>query len=202
MANLHAPIYASRIRELVPRIISHLCEGNRVLDVGCGYGALGKALLDSPGLPKGIMIDGLEKIKRNKQLINIYEYNGVNIPFPDNTYDVVILADVLHHEPDLDRLISECIRVSCKLLIIKDHKLCGPLSQFRLQFIDWAANIPYGIPCLYQYYTTDQWICLRGRHGLNLIDETNSMNLYPPIINWIFGRKLQYMCVLGCSKFN
>ena len=60
MRRLHEPIYASRLRELVRRITPRLVEGDRVLDVGCGFGALGKAILDHPACPPGVEIRGLE----------------------------------------------------------------------------------------------------------------------------------------------
>ena len=60
MERVHAPVYASRLRELVRRITPHLLEGDRVLDVGCGCGALGTAILETPSCPPGVRIDGLE----------------------------------------------------------------------------------------------------------------------------------------------
>ncbi len=107
----------------------------------------------------------------------------------------MILADVLHHEEDPDRLIAECTRVARRLVIIKDHKIEGPWAKMRISFIDWAANQPYGVKCLYQYHTLAQWQQILRRHGLRVEHEVTSMRLYPPLVNLVFGRRLQYLVV-------
>jgi SAM-dependent methyltransferase len=193
MAVLHRPVYAARLRELVRRILPYVREGDHILDVGCGNGALGKALLDAPGRPVGISVTGLERFRRGGEPIEVIPYDGVTIPAPAGTYDVVILADVLHHEENPDRLIDECIRVCKRLVVVKDHQVLGPLARQRVSFIDWAANAPYGVRCLYRYNTPAQWRATPGRHGAKIAEELSSMNLYPPLLNLLFGRRLQYM---------
>ena len=195
MKRLHAPVYASRLAELVRRITPHLRENDRVLDVGCGYGALGRAIMDSPLCPRGVDVRGLERVKRGGEAIPVDEYDGVTIPHADGSFDVVILADVLHHEPDPHRLIAECARVSRRLLVIKDHKVQGPLAQQRIALLDWAANAPYGVPCLYRYNTPQQWQQWKQHHGLEPQAELHALRLYPFPYNLVFTPKLQYLGV-------
>lgn len=196
MAVLHRPIYVNRLNELARCITPHLKSGDQVLDVGCGSGMLGKALLDSHYCPNNVSVRGLERFKRGGEPIDVEIYDGVKFPYNDKTFDVVILADVLHHEGNQDHLLRESIRVSKRLLIIKDHQLNGPFAWLRVSFIDWAANSPYGVPCLYQYNTPTQWNSLRHHYGLGLVKEHAAMQLYPSGVNLFFGGKLQYMAVL------
>jgi SAM-dependent methyltransferase len=196
MKRMHAPIYEWRLRELVRLITPHLRAGDRVLDVGCGFGALGNALLDHVERPDAVTIRGLERAPRGNELIEMDAYDGGRMPYDDNAFDVVIVADVLHHEEDPDALIAECMRTARRLLIIKDHQRRGVLSQQRISLIDWAANAPYGVRCLYRYNTPRQWRESHERHGLDLDEEHSSMRLYPPVVNLLFGGSLQYMAVL------
>ena len=167
-----------------------------MLDVGCGAGELGAALMDSSGCPSGVVVSGLELVSREAQLIPIRHYNGCEIPYSSNTFDVVILADVLHHAQHPHQLIDECARVTRRLLVIKDHKLEGILAKLRVALLDWAANVPYGTSLLYRYNTAQQWREWHTRHRFAVEDEVQSMRLYPPIINLLFGRHLQYWVVL------
>lgn len=126
-------------------------------------------------------------------------YDGVRIPYADRTFDVVILAEVLHHEQDPDRLLRESIRISRRLLIIKDHQLNGPLAWLRLSLLDWAANSSFGVSCLYRYKTPAEWTNLRHQYRLHLVEESAAMQLYPPVVNLFFGRRLHYLAVLQIS---
>lgn len=195
MASLHAPVYASRLRELAKAITPHLREGDRALDVGCGFGALGRALMDSSTAPMGLRVEGLERFPRGGEAIPVTGYGGGVMPFGDASFDVVIVADVLHHEPHPHRLLAECVRVSRRLVIVKDHRLGGFLSKERVSLIDWAANAPYGVRCLYRYNTLREWRSWAERHGVAIAEERTAMNLYPPIVNLVFGRGLQYFAV-------
>lgn len=195
MRALHKPVYGARLRALVGVIEPLLIGGDHVLDVGCGYGQLGKALAEKCGRARPIEVEGLERVKRGGELIPVKEYYGKTIPAQDGAYDVVILADVLHHEADPHRLLSECLRVSRRLVVIKDHAVEGPMAQRRIALIDWAANAPYGVPCLYRYNTVEQWRAWAAKHGAKIADEHTSMNLYPPLVNLLFGRRLQYLAV-------
>ena len=202
MKRMHAPVYASRLKELVRQIVPHLKPGDRVLDVGCGYGTLGRAIMDAGGRPADVDVRGLERVKRGGEAIPVDEYDGKVIPHPDRSFDVVIVADVLHHEEDPHRLIAECKRISRRLLIIKDHKVEGPLAQQRISLIDWAANAPYGVPCLYRYNTQAGWDEWKQRHGFGVEAEHRRMRLYPFPYNLFFTPALQYMGVFRVDGTN
>ncbi len=196
MRMMHRPVYAARLRALVSAISAHLKEGDRVLDVGCGNGTLGRALMDSPESPRGVVVEGLERFKRGGEPIPVHAYDGAAMPLGDGSYDAVIVADVLHHEQDELRLLRECVRVSRRLVIIKDHVVQGPLARQRISLIDWAANAPYGVKCLFRYHTPEGWSEVTRTLGLRVREEKRSMNLYPPGVNLMFGRGLQYFAVL------
>lgn len=195
MSAMHRPVYESRLRELVRRIIPHLLAEDRVLDVGCGNGTLGKALMDAPSCPQGVRVEGLERVVRGGEPIPVHAYDGKVMPFGDAAYDVIIVADVLHHEEQPDRLISECARVSRRLVVFKDHQIKGLFAQLRVSFMDWAANAPYGVPCLYRYHTPQEWSATLARHDLRVVERLDRMNLYPPGVNAVFGGNLQFMAV-------
>lgn len=196
LARLHAPVYRKRLSVLVDLVLPHLRDGDMVLDVGCGTGTLGAALR-SAASDRGINIrvEGLERFPRGGEPIGVTSYGGGSFPFADQNFDVVIVADVLHHELQPDALLSECVRVSKRHVVIKDHQLSGPLAQARVSLIDWAANAPHAVKCLYHYNRPEQWDAIL--RGLRLTTESvyRSINLYPAGFNFFFGRRLQYLAV-------
>jgi SAM-dependent methyltransferase len=196
---LHLPVYKMRLQSLHQEIVPILHAGDLVLDVGCGSGALGGAIMDSPKCPPRVKVTGLEKFRRGDELGVVKFYDGQKIPYPDKSFDVVILADVLHHATNPPNLIYECSRVVRRVLIIKDHKVEGFLAQQRISFMDWASNVQYGIPCLYRYNTLKEWEKLFGQLDLEIEIEIDSMKIYPSIMNFFFGGRIQFMAVLSTN---
>jgi len=197
LRTVHKPIYEHRQQVLVKLISPHLGPGARVLDIGCGFGHLGRALMDAS--KDSIQVEGLESVKRGNELIPITAYEGTRIPFPDRTFDAVILADVLHHDHDQERLLREAARVSRNVVIIKDHLRDGVLAQQRISFLDWAANAGYNVPCLYEYHNLQEWRALVGKVSSGVVEERTSIDVYPPVFNELLGKGLHYFVVFRAN---
>ena len=71
MRNLHAPIYRKRISVLSNLIVPYLRSGDKVLDIGCGSGLLGQAVLTHEKCPVGVSYTGAEKFKRGDEPIDV-----------------------------------------------------------------------------------------------------------------------------------
>lgn len=192
---VHGPIYHRRIQVLSSWISQRLQPGDHVLDVGCGSGALGSALALQSGSKK-IEVQGVETHPRGGEPIPVTPYEGARLPFADGAFEVVIVADVLHHEAEPERLLAECARVSRRHVIIKDHVVAGPLAHLRICFLDWAANAGYGVPCLYQYLTLGQWNSLFQKHDLAVEEQLDRLALYPPVFNTLFGGRLHLLTLV------
>ena len=196
LAALHKPIYEHRIEVLADLIVSHLQEGDRVLDIGSGFGGLA-AKIQEKAEATGLEIDikGLEKNVRGSELVETLSFDGYKIPTEDDSYDVTILADVVHHEEDYMRLLTEVARITKRNLIVKDHTPNGFLGQQRISLIDWAANNPYGIKCLYRYFSVKRWREIFLDVGFDVENEHQSIRLYQQPFNFFFGNRLQYLLV-------
>lgn len=89
-------------------------KNKKVLDVGCGYGALSSVLYDKGALAYGTEVSdyklGIAK-KLLKDKVTLKKVNDELLPFKDNYFDVVFLFDVIEHVENPARMINECARV-------------------------------------------------------------------------------------------
>ncbi len=191
---LHAPVYASRLTRLTAAIAPHLKPTDRLLDVGCGGGALAASL--AAAIP-GLHAEGAETHPRGGEPIPVTPYDGRRLPFADDAFDVLTVADVLHHDPDPVAVLRECARVARRAVIVKDHHPGGrlPLAHARICLMDFAANTGYGVKCLYDYPTAEGWRTRFEAAGFHLAHETTSLQLYPRPYRWVFTPGLQYLAV-------
>jgi ubiquinone/menaquinone biosynthesis C-methylase UbiE len=195
---IHEPIYKYRLEVLSEMIIPFLAGGDKVLDIGCGSGRLGEMILESSRCPENLKYTGIEKLPRGGEPIEVIKYDGDKLPMETESFDVVILADVLHHEKNPLQLLKEGRRVSKKRVIIKDHKKEFIFDQLRISILDSIANKPHGIKCIFKYYTLKEWHRIISEAKLNIEKEQLAINLYQWFFNIIFGQNLQYFCV--CIK--
>ena len=196
MSAMHTPVYNHRLRVLLDAIIPHLREGDSVVDIGCGNGTLAAAIAADPRTPANVTVRGLERYPRGGEPVEVIPYDGEQMPFDDRAVDVVSGADVLHHEPNPHHLADECARVAGRLLIVKDHQVKGLLAQQRISLLDWAANAPYGVPCLYRYLTPDEWVGFRERLSMTPAEVKDGMKIYPLPFEPFLGGSLHYMAFL------
>ena len=110
----------------IPPNMLNLCKGQRILDAGCGAGALSKLLLEYNDSLKIDAVDfSLDRIKQLKSEltklnadINFYQENLKDLPFPDSTFDLVFCRFVYQHNPsDIQLITNELYRVLKNLVV-------------------------------------------------------------------------------------
>ncbi len=113
--------------------------GMKVLDDGCGEGALSFLLA-----MKGASVIGCDISRSNIEVCNILESKNESLdmtfltadaeelPFPDNSFDIVVSSHVLEHLPDFDKGLQEIMRVSKKRAIIAIPTICSPCSLVQV----------------------------------------------------------------------
>lgn len=96
-------------------------EKSKILDVGFGLGYGLNILSIKASEVNGVDVDTKvldycrdTLVGRNPRLNVLDVYDGYNLPFPDNAFDVVTCVDVIEHVEDFCRLIKEMLRVSRK----------------------------------------------------------------------------------------
>lgn len=95
-------------------------KGQKVLDIACGDGLLMRALKKNGALVSGVDIseEGVKKCREKGLDVSVVDIAAEKLPFPNRTFDVVIMLDVLEHFYSPEFLLREAIRVSKKDIII------------------------------------------------------------------------------------
>jgi ubiquinone/menaquinone biosynthesis C-methylase UbiE len=98
--------------------VSEGCTFKKVLEVGAGDGSILKLLADQDFAPEYHAVEisdsGVEHIKlRNiKDLKSVQLFDGYQLPFEDNSFDLIILSHVLEHVEHERILLREIKRVA------------------------------------------------------------------------------------------
>jgi SAM-dependent methyltransferase len=145
----------------------HLGRVESLLDVGCGDGKNTRRLADLCGATK---IAGVDVVLRKQTFIDVTAYDGMNVPFPDRSFDAVTLVDVLHHCEDPQRTLDEAVRVARRMVVIKDHFAFGPATRRLLHLMDLVGNAKDSIPSPGTYFELRQWVQMVDRAAARIAD--------------------------------
>ena len=94
--------------------LQHINPWDRVLDCGCANGGLARYLTEEVGCEVSafdISILNSQRTKGNALKCNSLAATIEQLPFKDESFDVVIVGEILEHVLNIDISISECVRV-------------------------------------------------------------------------------------------
>ena len=192
-ATHQALVYGRRIRVLTRHVADLLPRDARVLDVGSGDGLLARRVME---LRPDVSIRGVDVLPRPTSHIPVMMFDGVKLPFPDRSFDAVMMVDVLHHAAQQDALLAEMARVTRGVVIIKDHLVQGLLAHPTLRFMDWVGNVRHGVALPYAYWSRDRWQQAFDAARLRVTHWRDALGLYPFPASLLFDRHLHFVSVL------
>ena len=158
----------------------------RVLDLGCGSGYLSFPMAKNN--PDSEVI-GLDIVRANEERIknlSFVRYDGIDFPFEDQSFDLVVTRYALHHFPDIEHSIGEMSRVLKEggTLFISDP--C-PNECDTKRFVDDYMRLKKDGHI--RFYSKDEWISLCGKRDLNFVDGFESSIRFPKKKDTAYGYK-------------
>ena len=106
-ATYDTAIQGSHARTLYPYMLQEIthARGDRVLDLGCGTGALTAQVLEQDPRRQVTGLDLSEQMlaqarARLGDRVKLIQGDSECLPFPDGSFDVVYCCDSFHHYPD------------------------------------------------------------------------------------------------------
>lgn len=153
-----------RVKAILGEIMPYLKKGDRILDIGSGSCVVAKGLKDS-----GYEITLLDVVDKSaypdfRPII----YDGKNIPFSDNSFDVALLITVLHHTKEPVGILKEAVRVAPRIIVMEDL-YNGPFQKYLTFAMDSFLNREFfGHP--HTNKTEREWEKVFGKLGLKILD--------------------------------
>jgi len=93
-------------------------KNKKVLEIGLGQGADSMQIIDRGAIYHGIDLTE-ESVRRVKERFHLFDKpykevrvaNAENVPYPENSFDIVYSHGVIHHSPNIERIVAEIYRV-------------------------------------------------------------------------------------------
>ena len=190
-------VFPRRTRVLAEMLAAQVPPRAAVLDIGCGDGTIGSLIAK---LRPDVSIQGVESLVRPECKIECRAFDGSSLPFPDDSFDVCLFVDVLHHTQDPAILLHEAVRVSRSFVLLKDHLDENIFDHLTLRFMDWVGNRPHDVVLTYNYQSRADWEEYFSKCGLAETNWTTRVQLYPPPVSLLAGRGLHFVSLLRKTK--
>ena len=162
------------------------------LDVGGGTGVMAHTIKTLFGLERVASVDVQDRFLPTLG-IETAIYDGTTLPFADNSFDCILLFNVLHHVPAAARaaLVRECHRVAGRgPLHIKDHISNGNADDRRLAVLDFLGNVPFSGMVSASYLRENDWRQLASTTGYDT-SERLSGRYRTGILGALFPNRLE-----------
>lgn len=157
-----------RENEIGGKLAPHLAPGMDVLDVGAGTGRISRWLAARVGI-RPTLADVIEFDNRTMDVPYVRLEDPLRLPFPDRSFDALLLLFVLHHVPrwtDQERLVAEVARVAGRRILVMEDTPISRLDRAFNVAWDWALNLRHGVPTPFTFRSVEGWRGVFGRAGL------------------------------------
>lgn len=136
---------------------------SRILDVGSGHGDYAM-MLKRDGYDVSC-IDVVDEVRYDA--LPFEHYNGLDIPFPDNSFQTSIAMFILHHAGDQRRVLAEMARVTDGYILvgedILENKLDRVFAEAHIRSSQWTQGSK-------GFHTHSDWLQIFDKLGLELVD--------------------------------
>jgi SAM-dependent methyltransferase len=185
-------LFYSRYKIVLTRFLSALLppkESISILDVGAGDGLLGAFFMR---YRPDTEVQGLETFVRvENPPIRLQQFDGCRIPFGNNSWDVVLFSNVLHHTAHQRPLLAEALRVGRRQILIKDHVYDSNLGRAKLLALDLIGNLRFGVATTANYLRPKEWEQLFRDSGISLAWQYNALDVRAGLFEHIFQNELE-----------
>lgn len=144
--------------------INECCKGflkGKVLDVGAGRCYIAQEIQDK----NKVKVTCLDIKNLSQTDMGVVVYDGKNIPFKNNEFDIALIAYVLHHCEEPIEVLKEVIRVTRgNIVIFEDTK-----PSLFTNMMDFFSNKLRGIETPFKFRTEEEWKNIFKKLNLKIV---------------------------------
>lgn len=143
----------------VETIRPYLNKSMTVMDFGGGTGGFSMAMAPLVGQVESVDISS-NFVEKGRAAVAVSPHKNINmhhigakLPFADETFDAIVMVDLVHHLDDVDETMTETMRVLKKggrLLVFEPNKLNALLSFMCLLDRNEWGLLRLGTPWIYR----------------------------------------------------
>lgn len=186
----HRAVHVPRVERVIRALAAQIDRAGSLLDVGAGDGTMALGLAKEIGADR---VAGVDIKVRPETAIPVTHYDGDHLPFPDGSFEVVVISDVLHHCPHPDVVLGEALRVASKMVAIKDHFRFGAVSNAILYAMDVVGNAAPGVHVEGKYLSPGEWADLCRGAGARITGLTWPLQIHDFPFRMITQDRLQFV---------
>lgn len=146
-----------RAKRIACFIYPLLSKGDVVLDFGCGNLLIAEFIQEN----LDAKIIGIDVIDINLTSLPLEIYDGKRLPFEDKYFDITYSAFAFHHTNVIDLLLSECIRVTKRRIIILEDVYENNFELLITKALDYSNKLfSLEIDIALNFKTELEWMLL------------------------------------------
>ncbi|MBZ9626869.1 class I SAM-dependent methyltransferase [Psychroflexus sp. CAK57W] len=146
-----------------------LNQTETIVDIGTGSGGLAKYLTQHHF--EVTAVDIIDKTVHRD--INPIIYDGLHLPFENESFDTSMLITILHHCSNPEQVFGEAVRVSKKKIIVLEDVYSSWLMKHLTWFMDSLVNMEFKSHP-HSNKSEAQWEDLFHEHNLKVRKKTKT----------------------------
>jgi len=187
------PYYKVQLAKYIASLLP-LGQPLKIADIGCGDARLAGFIQRHRCQTRLVGFETLARPTRDSA-VEFILFDGTTLPCADDSFDISLLCDVVHHARDQERLLSEAARISRTGIIIKDHVFRSSVERYQLLILDILGNRRFGVEVIGRYLDLQGWQTLLSPTALH-VDCFPSVPLRKGILGLVFGNELEVLFLL------